>query len=59
MGDSKKALSRRFQKVEVPEPSVAETVEILNGLRPRFEAHHGGAVYRVRPADIEDRKSVV
>ena len=35
------ALSRRFQKVEVPEPSVAETVEILNGLRPRFEAHHG------------------
>ena len=35
------ALSRRFQKVDVPEPSVAETVEILNGLRPRFEQHHG------------------
>jgi len=35
------ALSRRFQKVDVPEPSVAETVEILKGLKSRFEAHHG------------------
>ncbi|MBR5949876.1 MAG: ATP-dependent Clp protease ATP-binding subunit ClpA [Actinomycetaceae bacterium] len=34
------ALSRRFQKVEVGEPSVAETVEILNGLKTRFEKHH-------------------
>ena len=34
------ALSRRFQKVEVGEPSVAETVEILNGLKARFEEHH-------------------
>lgn len=34
------ALSRRFQKVDVNEPTVAETVEILNGLKPRFEAHH-------------------
>ena len=34
------ALSRRFQKVEVNEPSVAETVEILNGLKTRFEEHH-------------------
>lgn len=35
------ALSRRFQKVDVVEPSVAETVEILKGLKARFEAHHG------------------
>src|SRR5512144_89100 len=35
------ALSRRFQKVDVPEPSVQETVEILRGLKSRFEAHHG------------------
>lgn len=35
------ALSRRFQKIDVIEPSVAETVEILKGLKPRFEAHHG------------------
>src|SRR4051795_8213380 len=35
------ALSRRFQKIDVPEPSVAETVEILKGLKSRFEQHHG------------------
>ncbi|MCL2636533.1 MAG: ATP-dependent Clp protease ATP-binding subunit ClpA, partial [Betaproteobacteria bacterium] len=35
------ALSRRFQKIDVSEPSVAETVEILKGLKARFEAHHG------------------
>ena len=35
------ALSRRFQKIDVNEPSVAETVEILKGLKARFEAHHG------------------
>jgi ATP-dependent Clp protease ATP-binding subunit ClpA len=35
------ALSRRFQKIDVVEPSVAETVEILKGLRSRFEEHHG------------------
>jgi ATP-dependent Clp protease ATP-binding subunit ClpA len=35
------ALSRRFQKVDVPEPSVNETVEILRGLKSRFEDHHG------------------
>lgn len=34
------ALSRRFQKIDVAEPSVAETVEILKGLKSRFEAHH-------------------
>jgi ATP-dependent Clp protease ATP-binding subunit ClpA len=35
------ALARRFQKIEVAEPSVTETVEILKGLRSRFEEHHG------------------
>ena len=34
------ALSRRFQKVDVVEPSVAETIEILKGLKSRFEDHH-------------------
>ena len=34
------ALSRRFQKVDVIEPTVEETVEILKGLKSRFEAHH-------------------
>ncbi|MDQ5848431.1 MAG: ATP-dependent Clp protease ATP-binding subunit ClpA [Pseudomonadota bacterium] len=34
------ALSRRFQKIDVIEPSVDETVEILKGLKSRFEAHH-------------------
>jgi len=36
-----RALSRRFQKVDVDEPSVAETIAILKGLRSRYEAHHG------------------
>ena len=35
------ALSRRFQKIDVSEPSIAETVEILKGLKTRFESHHG------------------
>jgi ATP-dependent Clp protease ATP-binding subunit ClpA len=35
------ALARRFQKIDVVEPSVSETVEILMGLKPRFEEHHG------------------
>lgn len=34
------ALSRRFQKIDVEEPSIAETVEILKGLKSRFEKHH-------------------
>ncbi|HEY4599373.1 ATP-dependent Clp protease ATP-binding subunit [Corynebacterium sp.] len=34
------ALERRFQPVQVPEPSVADTIEILKGLRDRYEAHH-------------------
>ncbi len=35
------ALSRRFQKIDVNEPSIAETIEILKGLKSRFETHHG------------------
>ncbi len=35
-----RALARRFQKIDVDEPSVEETIEILKGLKSRFEAHH-------------------
>jgi ATP-dependent Clp protease ATP-binding subunit ClpA len=35
-----RALARRFQKIDVYEPSVEETVEILKGLKSRFEDHH-------------------
>ena len=35
------ALARRFQKIDVPEPSVEETIAILHGLKSRFEEHHG------------------
>ena len=35
------ALARRFQKIDVSEPSIAETIEILKGLKSRFESHHG------------------
>jgi ATP-dependent Clp protease ATP-binding subunit ClpA len=35
-----RALIRRFQKIDIPEPSVDETVEILRGLRRRYEEHH-------------------
>ena len=35
------ALSRRFQKVDVNEPTVEQTIQILRGLKSRFEEHHG------------------
>lgn len=35
------ALSRRFQKIDITEPTVEQTVEILKGLKSRFEVHHG------------------
>ena len=35
------ALSRRFQKIDVSEPTVEQTIEILRGLKSRFEEHHG------------------
>jgi ATP-dependent Clp protease ATP-binding subunit ClpA len=36
-----RALSRRFEKIELSEPSIAESVQILKGLRSRYEEHHG------------------
>jgi ATP-dependent Clp protease ATP-binding subunit ClpA len=36
-----RALARRFQKIEIPEPSLADTVKILKGLASRYEEHHG------------------
>jgi ATP-dependent Clp protease ATP-binding subunit ClpA len=38
-----RALARRFQKIDVVEPSVADSIEILKGLRSRFEEHHNVA----------------
>lgn len=35
-----KALARRFQKIELVEPTIEETIEILSGLKDRFERHH-------------------
>ena len=43
-----RALSRRFQKIDVGEPSSEECVRILEGLAPRYEAHHG--VHYTAPA---------
>ncbi len=37
------ALSRRFQKIDVPEPTIDETLQILSGLKVQFESHHGVA----------------
>jgi len=39
--DRDRALARRFQKIEIGEPSVEETVEILEGLKSYYEEHHG------------------
>ena len=39
--DKDRALSRRFQKIEVLEPSEPETIEILEGLKDAYEQHHG------------------
>ncbi len=45
-----RALSRRFQKIDVLEPSVEETVEILHGLKEAYEEHHG---VKYTPAALE------
>lgn len=45
-----RALSRRFQKIDVLEPSVEETVEILHGLKEAYETHHG---VKYTPAALE------
>ena len=39
--DKDRGLARRFQKIDVLEPSEDETIEILKGLRPHYESHHG------------------
>lgn len=39
--EKNKSLVRRFQNVEIPEPSVEETVAILNGLKKKYEKYHG------------------
>jgi len=44
--DKDRALSRRFQKIEVPEPTRDHTMEILLGLKEKYEAHHG-VVYSI------------
>ncbi|HSM98760.1 MAG TPA: ATP-dependent Clp protease ATP-binding subunit ClpA, partial [Gallionella sp.] len=52
------ALSRRFQKVDVPEPSVEQTISILRGLKSRFEEHHGvkySAAALVSAAELSSR----
>ncbi|MGB5488529.1 MAG: ATP-dependent Clp protease ATP-binding subunit ClpA [Lysobacterales bacterium] len=36
-----RALARRFQKIDIAEPTISETIEILRGLKSRFEDHHG------------------
>jgi len=36
-----RALARRFQKIDIVEPTISETIEILRGLKSRFEDHHG------------------
>jgi len=36
-----RALARRFQKIDIVEPTVGETIEILQGLKAKYEAHHG------------------
>ncbi|HJR73374.1 MAG TPA: ATP-dependent Clp protease ATP-binding subunit ClpA [Luteimonas sp.] len=36
-----RALARRFQKIDIVEPTVGETIEILQGLKPKYEQHHG------------------
>ena len=38
--DKNKALARRFQKIDVPEPSVKDTIKILQGLKEKLEVHH-------------------
>ncbi|MGA7749037.1 MAG: AAA family ATPase, partial [Gallionella sp.] len=52
------ALSRRFQKIDVPEPSVEQTIAILRGLKTRFEEHHSvkySAAAIVSAAELSSR----
>ena len=52
------ALERRFQPVMVPEPTVAQTMMILRGLRDTFEAHHKVSITEdaiIAAAELSDR----
>lgn len=52
------ALERRFQKVQVPEPTVAQTISILRGLKDRFETYHGVKIHDnaiVAAAELSNR----
>ncbi len=57
------ALARRFQKIDITEPSVSDTVDILRGLKSRYEEHHGISTRTMRcapprnspPRHINDR----
>jgi ATP-dependent Clp protease ATP-binding subunit ClpA len=59
-----RALARRFQKIEIPEPSHDEAIKILEGLKPHYEKHHGvhysgGAIraaVKLSAKHINDRK---
>ncbi|WP_133407115.1 ATP-dependent Clp protease ATP-binding subunit ClpA [Parashewanella tropica] len=61
--DKDKALARRFQKIDITEPSVAETTLILKGLKPKYEEHHAvrytqsalSAAARLSDKHINDR----
>ncbi|MBF0285608.1 MAG: ATP-dependent Clp protease ATP-binding subunit ClpA [Magnetococcales bacterium] len=49
-----RALNRRFQKIDVNEPSQEETLQILHGLKPRYEEHHGiGYTHQALRAAVE------
>ena len=50
-----RALSRRFQKIDVMEPSIEETVQILDGLKTYYEEHHG---VKYTPAALEAAASL-
>ena len=45
------ALARRFQKIDIPEPTIDETVAILKGLKTRFEEHHG-VIYETEALEV-------
>jgi ATP-dependent Clp protease ATP-binding subunit ClpA len=53
-----RALARRFQKIDVPEPSVSETIQILKGLKPGLEEHHEvrySSAALVQAAELSER----
>ena len=43
--EKERALARRFQKIDINEPSVNETIKILKGLKSRFEEHHNVSLH--------------